>query len=409
MLFNKKHKIKNIPVGFCQNPTLFTKKYSDCNKTDLIISENVHLGNEKTSTTFNLNTLIDGVAGSGKTRRIVLPNLLQANNSYFIFDPHGELYEKASLFLSQNGYVIKTLNFKNLEKSNHYNPLMYINCIRDIEEVVDCMMNGLSVGKGNITLKSLFALLFYQVIYIDNTKDMGHFIHLSTNEKQIVDIVKSMHTIDNDFVKSNLEQLEHCDLTSTAHEAVQTIGLLELNKWAEWYSDDDMDFEDFNSKKMACFIVPTQGLYKNCLALMACKHFYNAVSATAHNDNASVKITCVLEEMSALGAIPGFADMLARSQDIGINYIYCLHSVDQLITMYHNEYKQILDNSHIHIHLMALSMRQIDFVHQEIGELIPKIQLRNRGCDECFICIKNQEPIMDFVYPTEKHRNYKLF
>ena len=45
-------------------------------------------------TKVNNNVLVVGTSGAGKTRSIVIPNLLQASGSYILSDPKGNLYKK---------------------------------------------------------------------------------------------------------------------------------------------------------------------------------------------------------------------------------------------------------------------------------------------------------------------------
>lgn len=80
----------------------------------------------------NNNVLVVGAAGTGKTRSIVIPNLLQAYGSYIISDPKGELYPEYGRYLREKGYIVKRLNLDNPAKSVHYNFFRYIRSEKDI-------------------------------------------------------------------------------------------------------------------------------------------------------------------------------------------------------------------------------------------------------------------------------------
>lgn len=70
----------------------------------------------------NLNVLVVGGSGSGKTFNYVTPNICQLNTSYFVTDPKGTLLKDAGYLFTDNGYKLKSFNTINLDESMHYNP-----------------------------------------------------------------------------------------------------------------------------------------------------------------------------------------------------------------------------------------------------------------------------------------------
>lgn len=85
----------------------------------------------------NLNVLVVGGSGSGKTFNYVTPNICQLNTSYFVTDPKGTLLKDAGYLFTDNGYKLKSFNTINLDESMHYNPLKYVNVFNaeDIEGI----------------------------------------------------------------------------------------------------------------------------------------------------------------------------------------------------------------------------------------------------------------------------------
>ena len=72
-----------------------------------------------------------GTTGSGKTTGCVEPQLraiaYQKNKpNIFITDPKGELYNHNAEFLQDQGYQIFILNFKDLSRTDKWNPLLKI-------------------------------------------------------------------------------------------------------------------------------------------------------------------------------------------------------------------------------------------------------------------------------------------
>lgn len=92
----------------------------------------------------NLNTLVLGGSGSGKTRRYVIPNLLNANANFFVTDPKGGILPELGYFLEEEGYEIKVFNTIEWDKSLHYNPLYYVKTDAEIESFVNCLCMNLT-------------------------------------------------------------------------------------------------------------------------------------------------------------------------------------------------------------------------------------------------------------------------
>ena len=96
----------------------------------------------------NLNVLVVGGSGSGKTYNYVTPNIMQLNTGYFITDPKGTLLKDAGFLFADNGYEVRSFNTINIDESMHYNPLKYVKTDTDILSFVNCyIMNTNGDGK----------------------------------------------------------------------------------------------------------------------------------------------------------------------------------------------------------------------------------------------------------------------
>ncbi len=72
------------------------------------------------------HTLIFGSTGSKKTRLFGMPLLnlfAAAGESFIATDPKGELFQKTSGYVKSQGYNIVTINFRDLDKGDMWNPL----------------------------------------------------------------------------------------------------------------------------------------------------------------------------------------------------------------------------------------------------------------------------------------------
>ena len=68
-----------------------------------IFTQNVRMGLDGRKHRRNLNTVVVGGSGAGKTRFYAKPNLCQANTSFTVLDPKGELLRSTGHLLRQKG------------------------------------------------------------------------------------------------------------------------------------------------------------------------------------------------------------------------------------------------------------------------------------------------------------------
>lgn len=90
----------------------------------------------------NKNVLILGGPGSGKTRYVIKPNLMQLNSSVWVSDPKGTILPEVGHMFDQAGYDIRTLNTLDFSKSMHFNPFAYIRTQKDIPQLVQCIVQN---------------------------------------------------------------------------------------------------------------------------------------------------------------------------------------------------------------------------------------------------------------------------
>ena len=110
---------------------------------NLIVSKHIFLSQDNKKACGSPHILAIGNPGSGKTRHVVLPNLMRAHGSYVIADPDGSLFAASSRELSRNGYSVKVIDFGNPKGSDHYNPLRYVRTDEDVRILVDCILDNL--------------------------------------------------------------------------------------------------------------------------------------------------------------------------------------------------------------------------------------------------------------------------
>lgn len=109
------------------NVSSIARKYTDRKHRlkNLILSQSLALSLNAKSHRRNLNVLIVGGSGAGKTRFYAKPNIMQCNTSFVIADPKGEMLRAIAPLLLQCGYDVKVFNLINPSDSDGYNPFIY--------------------------------------------------------------------------------------------------------------------------------------------------------------------------------------------------------------------------------------------------------------------------------------------
>ena len=203
------------------NPKNFTKKFGNSNKNYLVrvnfgdlselepekpvyvnthnywLAENVYLSidNKKTS---NLNFLVIGPPGTGKTFRIARPILSQLAGNYLVTDVKGELSQQTGQYMEDNGYGVFVINVESEEtmgNGHHFNPFRYIENESDILGLCEILFKATTKpdatngeqffeDMAQVLLTCIFYYMHYT--YDDSKKNWRAFVELlnSTAVKQ---------------------------------------------------------------------------------------------------------------------------------------------------------------------------------------------------------------------------------
>lgn len=137
-----------------------SRKNSNNNK---ILTKNVEIGLNGKKHRRNLNVLVCGGSGAGKTRFYAKPNIMQCNCSFVTLDPKGEILRDTGYLLEQKGYEVKVLDLINMDKSHCYNPFVYLKSDNDVQRLVTNLFKS-TTPKGSQS-NDPFGIQLHQCFY----------------------------------------------------------------------------------------------------------------------------------------------------------------------------------------------------------------------------------------------------
>ena len=289
----------------------FSKQYEDNDNKDnnILLTENVHLSMNSSVTRRNNNVLVVGGSGSGKTRFMIKPNIMQANCSFVITDPKGEILETQGEMLKKNGYKIKVFNLVDMEHSNSYNPFKYIRDDNGVMMLINCLIKNTNNGqKGGDPFweKSETALLQALIFYLKDNKALDEDCK---NFSNVMKLLRAAEVNENDpNAKSPLdlifEKVETENPNSIAVKQYKTfkmgagktlksiliscavrLTVFNLPSIEDLTMKDDLELEKMGDQKTALFVViPAADDTYNFLVSMMYSQLFETLYYRAENE-----------------------------------------------------------------------------------------------------------------------------
>ncbi|MCI8602502.1 MAG: type IV secretory system conjugative DNA transfer family protein [Oscillospiraceae bacterium] len=148
-----------------------TKRYMDKSPDqNLILTEHFRIGLDGYRHKRNLNVLVIGGSGAGKSRSYAIPNVLQCNCSMVVTDPKAEILRKTGNALKAYGYEVRVFDLINPATSFGYNPLAYVQDDKDVLKLIENLIQSTTPpgnhGGDPFWQKSETALLQALVLYL---------------------------------------------------------------------------------------------------------------------------------------------------------------------------------------------------------------------------------------------------
>ena len=441
-----------------------TKKPVETADPNMIASNDTKLSINDRKTFRNNNFLILGGAGTGKSRFVIKPNLLQENCSYVVTDPSGEIIVSCGKVLSDHGYKIKIFNLSNMGHSNTYNPFNYIRDEAGVLMVIDCLIKN-TTGKNEKgdqfftnSEKLLYSACIFYLIDFETDESRKNF-------SSVMDMI-NMSQVDenNPSSKSELDLMfEQIDQTSLAAKyykafkqaAGKTLKSIIISCVVRLQSfmtpqvtrltgSDNINLASIGDEKTILFIITPQA--DRTFAFLA-SMLYSQLFETLYHKGETQKlktgserltyhVRCLMDEFANIGEIPEFPSKLSTMRKYNISATIVLQDNSQLQSMYKDEWRTIMANCDSTIFLGNAEPDTLKYFCEKLGNETVTAQSRGRSYGsksgssqnyqqvkretltaeeigrlpnyECLVFLRGERPARDKKFKYETHKNYDL-
>lgn len=333
----------------------------------------------------NVNVLVVGGSGSGKSASYSIPNAFQMLGSYVFTDPKGELYDKTAGYLKQNGYDIKVLNLVNPANSDGYNPLMHIASELDVDVIANTIVKGQKTESGSdpywddMAEMLLKALIYYLIATRpeeeQNLASCSELVRAANSNGGSNLLTELINQLPYDhparmYYKS-IEIAPEKTYGSILSSTQSKLGKFDSKEIAEVTSTDTINFEDIGSKKTAVYVISsdTHTAYDFLLTIFfsqMIQQLYNF--ADANGGRLKMPVYFICDEFANIGKIPDFDKKISTSRSRGISFSVILQNLDQLEAVYEKSYETIMGNCDTHVFLGSNSFKTVEYFSKALGE-----------------------------------------
>ena len=437
------------------------RKYSDKDcMSNKVLTKNVSIGLNGWEHRRNLNVLVCGGSGAGKTRFYAKPNIMNANTSFVILDPKGELLRDTGNLLKKKGYEIKVIDLINMEKSHCYNPFVYLRNDNDIQRLVVNLFKN-TTPKGSQTndpfwdqaaMMLLLALIFY--LHYEAPENEQNF-------SMVMEMIRAGEIYeDSDEYRSPLDELfdrleqrapEHVALkyyrsyrsgSAKTLKSIQISLIARLEKFnldslAGITQTDEMELWRLGEKKTAVFaVIPDNDSSFNFIIGMLYTQLFQQLYYQAdvvHGGRLPIHVHFVMDEFANVALPDEFDKLLStmRSREISVSII--IQNFAQLRALFDKQWESIAGNCDEFLYLGGNEQTTHEYVSKLLGrETIDTNsygQSKGRGgsyttnrqksgrelmtpdevrmLDNCYalLFIRGECPIKDLKYDILKHPN----
>ena len=353
------------------------------NKKGIILAEDNYLPVDKRG---NVNVLVVGGSGSGKSASYSIPNAYQMLGSYVFTDPKGELYDKTAGYLRANGYEIKVLNLVRPQYSDGYNPLMHISSEIDVDVIANTIVKGQKTDGGGSdpfwddSAEMLLKALIYYLMATrpeeeQNLASCAELVRAANSNGGSNLLTELISKLPYDHpARMNYKSIEiapektYSSILSTLQSK---LGKFDSKEIAELTSTDTINFEEIGNKKTAVYVISsdTHTAYDFLLTIFFSQMIQQLYDYADQNGGAlKVPTYFILDEFANIGKIPDFDKKISTSRSRKLSFSVILQNLDQLEAVYEKSYETIIGNCDTHVFLGSNSYKTVEYFSKALGE-----------------------------------------
>ena len=438
------------------------RKYADKNWAhNKILTQNVSIGMDGRKHRRNLNVLCCGGSGAGKTRFYAKPNLMNADCSYVVLDPKGEMLRDCGEHLSKT-HVVKVIDLINMEKSHCYNPFVYLKTDNDIQRLVTNLFKN-TTPKGSQSQDPfwdqaasmlLLALVFY--LHYEAPEDEQNFpmVMEMIRAGEVREDMEDFHSpLDELFDRLEMKNPDHIALkyyrnyrsgSAKTLKSIQITLVARLEKFnleslAGITQTDEMDLWSIGEKKTVIFaVIPDNDSSFNFIVGMLYTQLFQQLYYQAdqiHGGRLPVHVHFLMDEFANVALPDEFDKLLAtmRSREISVSII--IQNMAQLKALFEKQWESIVGNCDEFLYLGGNEQSSHKYVSELLGketidtntygqsrgrngsystnyqvsgrELMTPDEVRMLDNQYALLFIRGERPIRDFKYDILKHPNVR--
>ena len=439
------------------------RKYASKNYLEnKLLSQNVRIGLNGKIHRRNLNTIVIGGSGAGKTRFYCKPNIMQCNTSFVVLDPKGEILRSEGYMLEKEGYVIKVIDLIDMSKSHGYNPFHYIQSDKDILKLITNLIRN-TTPKGSQSMdpfweKSETALLEALMLYLyhyapEDEQNFTMVMEMLTYaevkeddeeyESPLDELFYSLRKTDPQSLALKQYEIYRSGATKTIQSILISVGVrlaaFNLDSMASLTRYDELELDKIGERKTALFaVIPDNDSTFNFLVGMLYTQLFQMLYYQAdyvYGGELPVPVHFLMDEFANVALPDEFDKLLStmRSRQIFVSII--LQNLAQIKTLFKDSWESIVGNCDELYYLGGNEQSTHKFISEYLGketldtntfgkstghsgsystnyqqtgrELLTPDEVRLLNNDYGLLFIRGERPIMDKKYDLLKHPKIK--
>lgn len=373
-----------------------SKKYTDKEKQqNLILTQHVRMGLDGRKHRRNVNVLVVGGSGAGKTRFYAKPNVMQANTSFVVLDPKGEILRDTGHLLEQQGYTIRVLDLINTHRSHGYNPFAYLRDDKDVLKLVGNLIRN-TTPKGAISNDPFWeraetALLEALILYLvseapPEERNFPMVMEMIGAAEVREDDETYASVLDELFERLAMRDPEHLAVKQyhifklaagkTAKSILISLGVrlekFNLPQIASVVCYDELNLPQLGEQKTALFtVIPDNDSSINFIIGMMYTQLFQELFYLAdhtYDGRLPIHVHCVMDEFANVALPDEFDKLLStmRSREVSVSII--LQNLAQLKALFEKQWESIVGNCDTFLFLGGNEQS----THKYVSELLGK-------------------------------------